>query len=62
MNVFVRRGGKVQLFWSSEMNLHPADAGQNQRHVDLLWPMWNALDLTPEGRGTDWYPSLVYDR
>jgi predicted dithiol-disulfide oxidoreductase (DUF899 family) len=28
------------------------------RHVDLIWPVWNLLDLTPGGRGTDWYPSL----
>lgn len=62
MNVFVRRGGNIHLFWSSEMNLQPSDPGQNQRHVDLLWPLWNALDMTPEGRGTDWYPSLRYDR
>jgi predicted dithiol-disulfide oxidoreductase (DUF899 family) len=26
--------------------------------VDLLWPLWNVLDLTPKGRGTDWYPRL----
>ncbi len=30
------------------------------RHVDLLWPLWNLFDLTPEGRGTDWYPKLSY--
>ena len=24
------------------------------------WPLWNALDLTPEGRGKDWYPKLDY--
>ena len=30
------------------------------RHIDLLWPLWNVLDLTPEGRGTDWYPKLSY--
>jgi predicted dithiol-disulfide oxidoreductase (DUF899 family) len=21
---------------------------------------WNLFDLTPEGRGTDWYPGLSY--
>ena len=31
------------------------------RHVDMLWPVWNLFDLTPEGRGTDWYPKLRYD-
>jgi predicted dithiol-disulfide oxidoreductase (DUF899 family) len=23
-------------------------------------PLWNILDLTPGGRGTDWYPKLDY--
>ncbi|MDF2973601.1 MAG: hypothetical protein K0R61_4051, partial [Microvirga sp.] len=23
-------------------------------------PLWNVLDMTPEGRGTDWYPKLNY--
>jgi hypothetical protein len=26
-----------------------------------LDPLWLMLDLTPEGRGTDWYPKLEYD-
>ena len=30
------------------------------RGIDLLSPVWNLLDLTPEGRG-DWEPSLAYD-
>lgn len=30
------------------------------RGMDLLTPVWNLLDLTPEGRG-DWVPSLNYD-
>jgi predicted dithiol-disulfide oxidoreductase (DUF899 family) len=25
-------------------------------------PIWTILDSTPEGRGTDWYPKLEYDR
>src|SRR3989442_15172614 len=29
-------------------------------HVDLIWPLWNLLDFTPEGRGADWYPKLSY--
>ncbi len=36
-----------------------AETGQNPRHVDMLRPLWNLLDLTPEGRG-EWYPSLAY--
>jgi predicted dithiol-disulfide oxidoreductase (DUF899 family) len=22
--------------------------------------LWNVLDLTPDGRGTDWYPKIAY--
>jgi len=60
LNLFVRRGGKIHHFWHSELVLVPSDPGQNQRHVDMIWPLWNLLDFTPEGRGTDWYPSLTY--
>jgi predicted dithiol-disulfide oxidoreductase (DUF899 family) len=23
-------------------------------------PIWTILDMTPQGRGTDWYPKLNY--
>jgi predicted dithiol-disulfide oxidoreductase (DUF899 family) len=40
--------------------VHPALADDiNQRGIDLLTPVWNMLDLTPNGRG-DWYPELSY--
>ena len=58
INVFVKREDGVYHFWGSEL-LYAASEGQ-PRHVDLLWPLWNILDLTPEGRGTDWYPKLKY--
>jgi predicted dithiol-disulfide oxidoreductase (DUF899 family) len=29
------------------------------RGLDLLTPVWNYLDLTPEGRG-EWFPSIQY--
>jgi predicted dithiol-disulfide oxidoreductase (DUF899 family) len=60
MHVFVKRADGIHLFWSSELNLIPPDPGQNQRHVDAMWPLWNVLDLTPEGRGKDWFPKLSY--
>jgi predicted dithiol-disulfide oxidoreductase (DUF899 family) len=60
MNVFVRRNGAVRHFWGSELMGAKDEPGQNARHVDMLWPLWNALDLTPEGRGKDWYPKLDY--
>lgn len=56
-NVFVRRDGRIAHFWGSEMLYAEVD-GQ-PRHMDLMWPLWNVLDTTPEGRGTDWYPSLA---
>jgi predicted dithiol-disulfide oxidoreductase (DUF899 family) len=60
MNVFVKKDGKVRHFYGSELLYAPEDKGQNARHNDLMWPLWNVLDLTPEGRGTDWYPKLAY--
>jgi len=60
LNIFVRRNGKIHHFWHSELVLVPSDPGQNQRHADMIWPLWNLLDFTPEGRGTDWYPRLTY--
>lgn len=60
MNVFVRRKGKIYHTYATELQFMPPDKGQNQRHIDMMWPLWNVLDLTPEGRGTDWFPSLTY--
>jgi len=34
----------------------PSAEGQDDRHLDLVWALWEALDLTPEGRG-DWRPA-----
>jgi predicted dithiol-disulfide oxidoreductase (DUF899 family) len=60
LNVFVRRTEKIYHSYHSELLLVPPEPGQNQRHVDMIWPLWNLLDFTPEGRGADWYPSLTY--
>lgn len=60
LNVFVRRDGVIRHFWGSELLFVPTDPGQNQRHVDLVWPLWNVLDLLPEGRGKEWQPKLSY--
>lgn len=46
LNVFARRAGALHHFWASSGG------------VDAIWPLWNLLDLTPEGRGDDWYPGL----
>ncbi|MGP0088479.1 MAG: DUF899 family protein [Xanthobacteraceae bacterium] len=60
LNVFTRRDGAVRHFWASEMLFAPRDPGQDPRHVDMIWPLWNVLDCTPEGRGSDWRPQLRY--
>ena len=60
LNIFARRDGKVHHFWNSELMFAPTEPGQDARHVDLIWPLWNMFDFTPEGRGTDWYPKLKY--
>lgn len=60
MNVFVRRAGKIHHSWNSELLFAAPDDGLDSRHVDQFWPLWHLLDLTPEGRGTDFYPRLSY--
>jgi predicted dithiol-disulfide oxidoreductase (DUF899 family) len=59
-NVFVRRDGKIYHTYHTELLHAPPEPGQNERHIDMMWPLWNLLDLTPEGRGADWYPRLTY--
>ena len=61
-NVFTRRDGSIRHFWSGEMGASTADPGQDPRGAPDLMPLWTILDNTPEGRGSDWYPSLQYDR
>ena len=61
-NVFTRRDGTIRHFWSGEMGFSTADPGQDPRGAPDLMPIWTILDSTPEGRGTDWYPKLEYDR
>lgn len=60
-NVFTRRDGTIRHFWSGEMGGSTADPGQDPRGAPDLMPLWNILDSTPGGRGTDWYPTLQYD-
>jgi predicted dithiol-disulfide oxidoreductase (DUF899 family) len=60
LNIFTRRNGKIHHFYNTELLFAPSEPGQDGRHVDLLWPLWNLFDYTPEGRGTNWYPRLSY--
>jgi len=60
LNVFHRDGDTIRHFWGSELFYAPADPGQDPRHVGTLEPLWNLFDLTPEGRGADWYEQFSY--
>lgn len=61
-NVFMKRNGTIVHFWGDEMGMETADPGQDPRGAPDPMPLWTILDLTPEGRGTDWYPKLEYPR
>ena len=52
--------GTIRLHWMGEMIGEMADPGEDPRGAVDLAPLWNILDLTPAGRGTDWYPKLSY--
>ncbi len=62
--VFTKEGSgadvRVRLFWMGEMSGEMVDPGQDPRGAPDPAPLWTMLDLTPDGRGTDWYPKLDY--
>ena len=41
MHCFRKRGGKIYHFWGTELS---------GNHLDTVWPYWNIMDFTPEGR------------
>jgi predicted dithiol-disulfide oxidoreductase (DUF899 family) len=41
MHVFTKRDGEIFHFWATETN---------ENHVDTVWPYWNLMDFTPQGR------------
>jgi predicted dithiol-disulfide oxidoreductase (DUF899 family) len=55
VSVFVRANDGVSHFYSGSALL----SDDRFRGMDLLCPLWNVLDLTPEGRG-DWIPRRHY--
>ncbi len=61
-SIFTRRNGKIFHFYSGEMSGAMADPGQDPRGAPDADPLWMMLDLTPAGRGTDWYPKLDYKK
>ena len=61
LNVFTRDGGGFRHRWATELMFAPRDDGEEPRHVDSIWPIWNVLDLTPGGRGNDPdFPAMQY--
>lgn len=59
LDVWVKRDGQVRHFWGAELG-GTADPDQDPRGAPDPTPLWNILDLTPAGRGADWYPKLDY--
>jgi predicted dithiol-disulfide oxidoreductase (DUF899 family) len=61
-NAFVRDGDRLYHTWASELMFAPREAGIEARHVDSIWPVWNVLDMTRQGRATGSpFPSLSYE-
>jgi predicted dithiol-disulfide oxidoreductase (DUF899 family) len=62
LNVFARDGDGFRHRWATELMFAPRDEGEDPRHVDSIWPVWNVLDMTPGGRanGPD-FPGLQYE-
>jgi predicted dithiol-disulfide oxidoreductase (DUF899 family) len=62
LNVFTREPDGFHHRWATELMFAARDAGEDPRHVDLIWPLWNVLDMTPGGRaGTENIPAGHYD-
>ena len=53
LQVFHRSPDGIRHFWSSELQFAEPEHGQDQRAFGTLEPLWNFIDLTPEGR-PDW--------
>jgi predicted dithiol-disulfide oxidoreductase (DUF899 family) len=61
LNVFTRDGDAFRHRWATELMFASRDDGEDPRHVDSIWPIWNVLDMTPGGRGTDPdFPAMQY--
>ncbi|MDP6952592.1 MAG: DUF899 family protein [Alphaproteobacteria bacterium] len=56
LSVFVKRDGEMRHFYTVSAMM----GDDHYRGMDLYSPVWNLLDLLPEGRGA-WMPSLGYD-
>src|ERR1700689_1434270 len=57
ISVFTRDAdGTLRHFYSAHPKVAP---DVNERGLDLVWSLWNLLDLTPQGR-PNWYAKLDY--
>jgi predicted dithiol-disulfide oxidoreductase (DUF899 family) len=62
LNVFVRDADELRHSWAAELMFEPGEDGGDPRHLDSIWPIWNVLDMTPDGRGADSdFPSHDYE-
>ena len=51
MHVFKKQDGKIFHFWGTELQ---------GNHVDTVWPYWNLMDFTPEGRPDRPVPPQIF--
>lgn len=49
LNVFVRDGDQLRHAWATELVFASGDEGEETRHVDSIWPIWNVRDMTRKG-------------
>jgi predicted dithiol-disulfide oxidoreductase (DUF899 family) len=62
VTVWRRDGHQVRLFWAAEGGTETADPGFDPHLAPDPTPLWNVLDMTPGGRGAQWYPKLEYEQ
>jgi predicted dithiol-disulfide oxidoreductase (DUF899 family) len=58
LHVFHRSADGIRHFWSSELHFAKAEPGQDERAFGTLEPLWNFIDMTPDGRRPDWNVGL----
>jgi predicted dithiol-disulfide oxidoreductase (DUF899 family) len=62
LNVFTRDDDGFRHRWATGLMFAPREEGEEPRHVDLIWPIWNVLDMTPGGRGSEPdFPAMQYE-
>jgi len=58
LHIFKKIEGEVFHCYTTEMLYCNTDWEHEPRHVDMIWGLWNMLDLTPVGRNPNWHPDL----